>query len=233
MGSARLPGKIMAQIADYPLIYHIVQRAKVIEKVDEIIIATTTDEDDDVLASWARKNNVKFFRGPKDDVLARYFLAARKYHADIIVRICADYPLFDPDFTSAMIEEILDTSTDLVRLAKKEPSVHAGVSVFSFKALESAYTNSKNPLDREHVEVGKYVVLNLSRFRFCYVRQKRAFSKSGFRFSIDTLPDLEFMRKLYERFYKNRPINLEDIIKFLEKNPQVKSLNDHVKNTSR
>jgi spore coat polysaccharide biosynthesis protein SpsF len=96
MGSSRLPGKVMMTLCGDSVLKHIISRVSSCRSLDDIIVATTTLPDDDIIVDEAEGINVTVFRGSKDDVLGRYYHAATDNNLDIIVRITADCPLIDP-----------------------------------------------------------------------------------------------------------------------------------------
>src|ERR1017187_2162462 len=97
MGSNRLPGKSLAEIENRPMLWHVIQRVKRATLVDRVVVATSTNTDDDVIADMCRQNGITCYRGSEQDVLDRYYLAARGEKASQIVRITADCPLIDPE----------------------------------------------------------------------------------------------------------------------------------------
>ncbi|MDA1129420.1 MAG: NTP transferase domain-containing protein, partial [Chloroflexi bacterium] len=103
MGSTRLPGKTLAEIGGRPLLELLVQRVKRSTRVDQVIIATTTETRDDVLAEWAEKQGLPCFRGSEDDVLDRVYQAAKKFAVDNIARVTPDCPLLDPEVLDRVI----------------------------------------------------------------------------------------------------------------------------------
>ena len=112
MGSTRLPGKILEPICGKPLLQHVVERIKKVQKIDEIVIATTTSEKDTILTREAATiEGVLIFRGSEEDVLDRYYRVAQKVGAEVIVRITADCPLIDPVIIDAMIGSYLKKIT--------------------------------------------------------------------------------------------------------------------------
>ena len=96
MGSTRLPGKVMKNLKAKPVLWHVIERVKQAENIDEIIIATTTHERDKIIFEKAKEWGVKAYRGSEEDVLERYYEAANNYETDTIVRITSDDPLVDP-----------------------------------------------------------------------------------------------------------------------------------------
>ena len=104
MGSTRLAGKTLAQVAGEPLLQRVVQRARASSLIDEVIIATTSHSRDDVLAKFAEAQGLKYYRGSEDDVLDRIYQTAHAYQVDHIVRVTPDCPLIDPK----VIDQVID-----------------------------------------------------------------------------------------------------------------------------
>lgn len=103
MGSTRLPGKVMMKIQERTVLDHVISRVRQSKEIDEIVIATTTKEDDAAIMEEAKRLNIKCFRGSEDDVLSRYYFTAKENKADVVLRITSDCPLID----SKVIDEIL------------------------------------------------------------------------------------------------------------------------------
>ncbi|MGL5694232.1 MAG: cytidylyltransferase domain-containing protein, partial [Peptostreptococcaceae bacterium] len=107
MGSSRLPKKVMKNLIDKTVLNHVVSRVKMSKKIDKVIVATTTNDEDDVIIEECKKIGVNYFRGSQDDVLSRYFLVSQKEKADIVIRITSDCPLIDPIIIDKMINYFL------------------------------------------------------------------------------------------------------------------------------
>src|SRR5437762_1211651 len=97
MGSTRLPGKVLMQVGDRPLLQHIIDRSKKIKRPNKLVIATSNLPKDDAIANFCQERNVEVFRGDESNVLDRYFRCAQKFHFKHIVRLTADNPYFDYD----------------------------------------------------------------------------------------------------------------------------------------
>src|SRR4051812_40133487 len=97
MGSSRLPGKTMMDLAGMPLLRRVIRQIAGAETLDEVVIATSADPIDDVIEEFCKVEGVRVVRGSADDVLSRYVLAAKASNADVVVRITADCPLHSPD----------------------------------------------------------------------------------------------------------------------------------------
>ena len=103
MGSTRLPGKVMMDLGGQPMLQHVLRRVRAARGVDEVCLATTTLERDDAVAALASSCGVRVFRGSEEDVLARFAGATRWLGADLVVRITADCPLYDPELLAEML----------------------------------------------------------------------------------------------------------------------------------
>jgi spore coat polysaccharide biosynthesis protein SpsF len=110
MGSSRLPGKVLLDIAGLPMLALVVERTRRAKTVDEVVVATTTEPDDDPTAALCRERGYSFYRGSQHDVLDRYYQAAQIFNAEIIVRITADCPLIDPQVIDQTVNALLGTT---------------------------------------------------------------------------------------------------------------------------
>ena len=112
MSSARLPGKVMLELSGKPVIEQIFHQLSFSKKLADVVLATSTSKEDEVLTEWAKNNNIKYFTGSLDNVLQRFYESAKKYRAEIIVRITGDCPLIDPEVIDKMIEQFLNSDLD-------------------------------------------------------------------------------------------------------------------------
>jgi len=136
MGSTRLPGKVLRPIAGKPLIWHVVHRLKRCKTLDAIAIATTEDFRDDPIEWFGHEENLEVVRGPEDNVLRRFELAAEKTQADIIVRVSSDAPFLDPAFIDHLVEALIRQDGDYVLVEPGALCAHEGVDPFSRRALD-------------------------------------------------------------------------------------------------
>ena len=230
MGSQRLPGKVMLDICGKPLLWHVITRIKNIKGIDEFILATSTSQQDKVLLEVAASMGVQGFAGSEDDVLERYYRAAEKYSADIIVRITADDPFKDPVVTHNVINTYLANLPGIDYVSNwLEPTFPVGldVEIFSFEALKIAFENAKEQRDREHVTT--YIWQNPQKFRLMNVECPLG-NLSNHRWTVDTQEDLDFVNRVYEYLYEEGKIFfMQDILKLLEANPELKNINADVK----
>ena len=194
-GSTRFPSKVFALLADKPLLWHIVNRLTFCKKIDEIIVATTLNKNDDKIELWASENKIQVFRGSEADVLARYYEAAKFCKADVIVRITADDPFKDPDVIDNCIEILESQKLDFV-CNNNPPSFPEGldIEVFTFRALEIANIKSNDDFEREHVT--QYFHRNPSCFKHINIPYVK--NISYIRLTIDTQKDYEMSKILYK-----------------------------------
>ena len=104
MGATRLPGKVLASIGGVPMLRRLLDRLQAVPAIDDMVVATTTNPEDDVLAAWLAAAGIACYRGSSDDVLDRFVQAAADREAELIVRVTADDPLKDPEITSQVID---------------------------------------------------------------------------------------------------------------------------------
>lgn len=152
MSSSRFPGKVLAHLAGLPMIVFMARRVAHATRVDELIVATSTESSDDPLAHALAAHNVACFRGNLDDVLDRFVQAARHASADHVVRLTGDCPLMDPDLVDHGLAELARRGHDYVANVLP-PSYPDGLDVecMTMQALETAWRDARKPSEREHV----------------------------------------------------------------------------------
>ncbi len=225
MGSTRLPGKIMKNISGQPLLWHVVDRLKRCNSLDEIIIATTTNEKDNVIDDFANNNHVKCYRGSEEDVLGRYLDAAKKFDIGQIVRITSDCPLIDPGTVDILIEEHKNKEADYSSNTMERTYPRGlDTEVFSTELLEVVDKEANETFQREHVT--PYLYQNPDKFNLNNHTAKEEFHRPEFRLCVDTPEDFELIKIVYEHFY-NPPniVNIEDVIGLLDKEPDIAQIN--------
>jgi glutamate-1-semialdehyde 2,1-aminomutase/spore coat polysaccharide biosynthesis protein SpsF len=223
MGSTRLPGKTLADIAGKPMLWHVVQRVRRAKEIVRIIIATTNNGQDDLIAEWALAEGLDCYRGSEHDVLDRYYQAARTLSADTIVRVTPDCPLLDPPVIDRVVQEYLQGSCDYASntLTYTYPE-GLDVEVLSFQALEKAWQEATKPSEREHVT--PYIRNHPDLFRIRDVRGP--YQCGAFHWSVDEPADMEFVRAVYRHLYREGAVfGLEEVLALLKIHPDLASLN--------
>lgn len=229
MSSARLPGKVLLPINGRPMLSYMIERVKQARRIDKVVLATSSDRSDDGIAEFCREERVLCYRGNLDDVLDRYYQAAKLSEGDVIVRLTGDCPLIDPQMIDAVVGFFVNGQYDYVgNSTPPNATVPDGmdVEVFSFAKLEQAWQEAQKPSDREHVtfyfwknpqlfKVGRYdLPENLARYRL----------------TVDYPEDFALVRRIFTELYpRNAGFGLPDIVQFLAGNPSLQQMNNAIK----
>jgi spore coat polysaccharide biosynthesis protein SpsF len=222
-GSTRLPNKVFFDLEGSPLIWHVFNRIKESKFINQFILATTDKIEDNELETWAVNNDISIFRGRENDVLDRYFQAAKQYKSDIIVRITADDPLKDYKVVDLVINELLVNDIDFA-FNNNPVSFPEGmdVEVFKFDALKLANELSKDLFEREHVT--QFFHRNPLLFSSRNINYFQ--DLSHLRWTIDTIQDYKMIKVIYGSLYKlNNTFDFDDILKLLESEPEIAKIN--------
>lgn len=229
MGSSRLPNKVMKEVLGKPLIDYLLDRVSSAQKVDKIVLATTTNPKDDYLAKHVEYLRYNVFRGSEDDVLSRYYHAFNEFKDEFekynaIVRITGDCPLIDPDLIDRVITVYLENRMDYVALS---PNFCEGldVEIFSEKLLIKAFNEAKLNSEREHVAL--FIHNNKELFKMCRVENNS--DDSSYRITVDEEQDFVVIKHIIEHFSKNNlAMNTQNIKNYLDNNPSVFNLNANI-----
>ena len=224
MGSTRLPGKVMREVLGKPLLWHLINRLKWSQLIDKIVIATTDKAKDEPILKLAEESGIDSFAGSEDDVLDRYYQAAKKYNAEAVVRITADCPLIDPEVTDRIIGHYLKNrdKLDYVHTGRSFPD-GLDTEVFSFAALEVAWREARWLSEREHVTP---YIKKSGIFRMATVEYEDDLSQM--RWVVDDEKDFQLVTEIFQSLYKEGEIfHLKDIVDFLSKRPELLELNKH------
>ena len=223
MGSRRLPGKVLRDIAGSSMLRHILQRVQASRSVDAVVVATTQAEEDHAVRTESEACGVRAFAGDRGNVLRRYYDAAQWVGARTIVRITADDPLKDPRIIDRVVECFLaDPQLDYASNTIV-PSYPEGldVEVFSMRALERAVSEATRASEREHVT--PYMWNHPERFHLRNVGHDQDFSH--LRWTVDYPDDLEFVRTVYAELWRGTPFYMEDVLDLLARKPWIGAIN--------
>lgn len=228
MGSIRLSGKVLEDLAGQPMLVRAVNRACRAKSLDDVVVATTTQPADEIIVQLCKRQGWSYFRGSEEDVLDRYYQAALAFEADVIVRITSDCPLIEPEIIDRVVNDFLYcypegeciyASNTLIRTFPRGLDVEA----ISFSALEKAYQEDDNPVWREHVT--PYIWHHPEEFKICNVASDTDYSY--LRWTVDTIEDLTFVRKIYHHF-QNDIFTWREVLHLLEVHPEWLEINRHV-----
>lgn len=230
-GSTRFPNKVFADIDGRPLIWHSVNRLTFSNKIDDIVVATTTNPKDDAIEQWCKENHVLCFRGSEDNVLNRYYSASVAYPSDVVVRITADDPFKEPVVIDKVISKLFDEKYDIVT-NNLPPSFPEGFDceAFYFRALEEAEMTTKDAYEREHVT--QYFYHNPDKFKIGNVSNE--VNLSSYRWTIDKNEDIEMVRAIYAKRNPNNKgiLLLDEILQILKDNPEIEEINSEVERSA-
>ena len=227
LGSKRFRGKVLKKLLRKELIFTLLERVRMVKSIDELVIAIP--ETDIKLYNILNAKGYKVFKGSEKDVLSRYYHAALKHKANIIVRITADCPLVDPELVSNVIKKFKLSNYDYISNINP-PTYPDGldVEVYSFNTLKKIFKESKLPEDREHIS--SYVFKNKDFKTYNFENSK---DYSFLRLTVDYEDDLLMIKKIVKHFKsKNKNFLFKDIIKLYHSNKSFFNLNSkHYRNT--
>jgi len=224
-GSTRLRNKVIMKLGNKTILEILLNRLVKSRTMDKIVVATTTKREDDIIENIVLNHGFDVFRGSEKDVLDRYYKAAVKYNADVVVRITADNPLICVNLLDYQVKLLIENNYDYV--ASKGIILGLGSEVFTFEALEKAWKNANEKYQREHVT--PYIYENPEMFKIKYIDPPDFLKRKDIRLTIDTIEDFKLYQELYNRFGDLINIGIKDIIKFLDENPHIKNINMHIK----
>jgi spore coat polysaccharide biosynthesis protein SpsF len=226
MGSTRLPGKVMMNIEDQkPVLYFVIKQLQECKLIDKIIVATTTNDEDNQIVNYSKNLGIDCFRGSSKDVLDRHYQCAKEYSISTIVRIPSDKPLIDPEVVDNVISVFNNNSYDYVTNFLSNSTFPSGeeVEVFSMNGLEKVWRKAKLPSEREHVT--PYFSNNEDKFEITHIENSE--NLSHIRCAVDRMEDLELVRLIVSKI-KKRPILMKDVVALFDKEPELAKINRNV-----
>ena len=230
-GSSRLPSKVMMKAdEDSIMLDYVINQLNYSKLHDELVIATTVLEQDDVIFDHVTNRNIQCFRGDEKNVLERHYECAKKYSFSTIVRIPSDKPLIDPTIVDTVIEKFQSSSYDYIsnfsinvdnenEYFSSFPS-GTEVEIFSFSALENAFKNANTVEQKEHVT--PYIYENPKKFKIFTISSNKDLGK--FRWTLDYEKDLKLIRLIISKI-KKRPILMSDILTLFKNQPELTKIN--------
>ena len=245
MGSTRLPGKVMMDIAGQPMLSRIYMRSSRSASVEETLVATTTEAADDQIAEYCDFSGIPFTRGSQFDVLDRYYQAAKEAKADVVVRITADCPAIDPALIDSVVQAVTEEHFDFACNRLPPPwgrtfPIGLDTEVVSFRNLERAWREATKPQEREHVMPFFYEDARLTRvsrqletgvsergFKIALLHNTTDFGE--YRWTVDTAEDLEFIRQVFSRFDGRDDFSWREILDLVQHEPALMEINAGVK----
>lgn len=221
-GATRLPNKVLLDLEGRTVLEHVIDRVKQSKLIDDVIVATTISKQDLSIVKICADNNVSVFCGSENDVLDRYYQAARLFSPDNVIRITADCPLHDSDVIDTVIENHLNHFADYTSNVLEETFPDGlDCEIMKFSVLKEAWKLATLASEREHVT--QYIIKN-DKYKKISVTDPN--NHGDERWTLDTIEDYHFIKDIYRLLYKkNKFFRYNDIIQILEQNPELKKIN--------
>lgn len=221
MGSSRLPGKVLKKIGEKTALELLLDRVSLSRRIDDIIVATTIDKGDLAIVRKVSELGYNIFVGSENDVLDRYYQAARLYEPEYVIRLTADNPLLDWRVLDGGIDMLKGETEYLGMLSETFPEGEI-IEIVRFDALEYMWKNAKLASEREHV------TLYIKNHRESFNVQDYSCKLGNLydeRWTMDGEDDLEMIRKVYDFFSPRIDFSLEEIYEFLKEHPDIRKIN--------
>jgi spore coat polysaccharide biosynthesis protein SpsF len=228
MGSSRLPGKVLAELSGRPVLEWMLRRAGRAKRIDQVLVATTINSEDDAVARFCKEAGYDCFRGSAFDVLDRYYRAAEATGADVIVRLTGDCPLIDPDLLDQNIGAFLAAEPPLDFAANRLPGdrtvpIGLDTEICTREALQRAWAAAQKPHEREHVM--PYFYEHPEEFNILHLRHDPDYGH--YRWTVDTPEDLELLRRIADHF-DDDTFSWKAVLALFEEQPELAELNARV-----
>lgn len=228
MGSTRLPGKVLLDIAGQPMLVRVVRRAERGQRLDQVVVATTVEPEDDAVVQVCERHRLEVFRGDAQDVLDRFVQAARAYEAEVIVRLTADCPLIDPALIDRTVDAMHQAGANFA--ANRLPwdrsyPIGLDVEVCTIEALEQAGRQASTPEQREHVM--PYLYQGRPADQLVLIRNDQ--DLSWMRWTVDEPADLELVRRIYAAFDGRDDFSWQEVLQLVRSEPELLQINADVR----
>jgi glutamate-1-semialdehyde 2,1-aminomutase len=202
----------------------LLQRLSQARRIDQIVVATPESSVNDLLAQLVRDLGYEVYRGSENDVLDRYYRAAEKFRADTVVRVTGDCPLIDPTLVDAVIAMFIESGVDYASNVYP-PTYPNGLDteVFTFAALEAAWTQAKAAREREHVTPFMAESQQFTRQNYSH-----ATDESSARWTVDEPEDFAVVQKVFEHFHPRRDFGWLEVLALRHARPDWFEANRHL-----
>lgn len=228
MGSTRLPGKILMPLGELDVLTYVTSRCKEIKGVKEVIVATSTLQQDDAVENWCNEHNVSCFRGSEDNVLDRFVQCAKQYEPDYVMRVTSDCPFVDFEMASELVELMEHERKDIVLIDGQLPRGLA-VEMISYEVLLRIYRDEFEERHREHVTYYAYEFSDQFESITYFAPENRVAPE--LRITLDTDADYALCQAVAEQF-NDMYVSSANVIQYLLAHPEVVQLNAHIEQKS-
>ena len=229
--SSRLPGKVLKELpygSGVTVLEQVLRRMKRVKYADAVVVATTVEKVDDPIEKISYTENVKCFRGSRNDVLERFYLAAIKNRLDVVVRITSDCPCIDPEIVERLIAKRRTTTADYASNSILETFPRGfDAEVFTFASLAQAFREATTVHDREHVT--PFIYNNKKKFRLASLLAPSQLQLPALRVTLDTDEDYSLLCAIYDSLYrKNKYFGCRDVVGLFQSKPWLKLINGKI-----
>ena len=216
LSSKRLPGKVLRQLINKPMLLQLYNRIRNSNYVDKFVIATSIDEDDKNIINLCKNNKIEYYAGDLKNVLMRFFNIYNIYKPKNIIRITGDCPLLHFSLIDEVFKIHQDNRNDYTSNRGKINYVDGfDIEIFKSNLLVDAYKNAKSDFDKEHVT--PYIINNINNIRKEFLDFKYNLSK--YKLSVDELKDFNLIEKIFSNFKNNlESFDINDINNYLTNN---------------
>ncbi len=222
MKSTRLPNKLTLVINGKEIIRHMIDRLKISDVLDEIIICTSPNTQDSILARIAEEENIQCFLGDEDDVILRLYEASKKFDLDYALNITADCPLVSIEYIGKIVKTYKESNADIIR------TLDLPHGFFSYGLKIDAMKKVCEIKKSKDTEVWGRYFTDTGLFKVVDIEIPEELQRKDYRLTLDYPEDFEFFRKIYGHFGADTcKTSIYDIIRYLDENPEVVKINAH------
>lgn len=228
LGSSRLPNKILYKIKKYTFLEYLIKRLKLVKNAQEIIIATTDNEENDEIIKIAKRNKIKYFKGSEKNVIQRVIKTGKKFSCKNIVRITSDCPIIDPQVVDLAIESFKNNKCDYLSntIIRSYPD-GMDVEVFSLKILKKSYKLARTQKFKEWTTWS--IRQNPDKFKIINIISPKDLKWPDLGLTLDEYKDYCFLKKIILHYKEAFDFKCSDIIQLLKKNKKWLKINKNVK----
>lgn len=226
MGSERMPGKVLRELAGIPSLVHIFRILRECRLADDFAVVTTVTSEDDLIEKVCEENSVKIIRGSVHDVLDRFRIAIQKYNPKRVIRVTGDDPLMDPSVIDAVINEHITGNYDYTsNIVERTFPRGMDTEVVESKVLEQVWKTTSDKDDHEHVTL--FIRRNPDMFRIGSYKSNGK-NLNNLRLCMDTEEDYRLIKIIYDNLFKGKTLTLNEVLSFLDSNPELKKINSDI-----
>src|SRR3990167_5844638 len=222
MASTRLPGKVLQKMAGKSVFAHHVERMKNVRGLDGVFLATSIDPKNKELIEEAERFGCGWYAGAEQDIVDRHIQLCERESADAVIRVTCDSPIFDIESASRFVEEFKREYKDYIYVANMTMIQGTLSELIAYKTLLEVHERYKG------AAVSMPIKENMDKFKTLGIKIDTDLCRPEYRLTIDEAIDIEMIRNIYDALYKGEPLDLCDVYTWLDDNPRIAKMNQHV-----